>query len=104
MNLFLTPTKSTAETECCACEPGGLVSAFLRTRGSALQSHLISSLQPTAAAGGVVQNGHHSVSSLIHPNPSGLGAAMADYNVVLIVRTGMFFGIPVMALMNLRML
>ena len=77
---------------------------FFERVGSALQPHLISSLQPTAAAGRVVQTGHHPVSSLIHPNPSGLGSTMANYKVVFIVRIGVFVGIPVIALMNLRML
>ena len=35
---------------------------FFAQVGSALQPHLISSLQPTAAAGRVVQTGRHPVS------------------------------------------
>ena len=40
MTLVLALTKSTAETECCACEPGGLASAFLRTIGLSLATTL----------------------------------------------------------------
>ena len=39
---------------------------FFAGMGSALQPHVISSLQPTAAAGRVVQTGRHPVSSLVH--------------------------------------
>ena len=39
---------------------------------SALQSHLISSLQLTEAASRVIQTGLHPVPSLVHPKPSGL--------------------------------
>jgi len=40
MSLFLTLTNSTAETECCACEPGGLASAYLRTSEFSLATTL----------------------------------------------------------------
>ena len=52
---------------------------FLAQVGSALQAHLIIYLQPTAAVGRVVHTGHHPVSSLVHPKPSGLGAAVIGY-------------------------
>ena len=42
--------------------------------GSALQPQLISSPQPTAAAGRVVQTGRHPVSAHVHPKPSGLAS------------------------------
>ena len=54
---------------------------FLAQVGLALQAHLIISLQPTVAAGRVVQTGRHPVSSLAHPKPSGLGAAMIGYSL-----------------------
>ena len=40
MSLFLTLTQSTSETECYACEPGGLAYAFLRTSGFGLATTL----------------------------------------------------------------
>ena len=50
---------------------------------SALQPHLISSVQLTAAAGRVVQTGHHPVSSHVHPKPSGLAAAVISFRLFL---------------------
>ena len=69
--------ESTAETECCACEPGGLSSAFLRTSGFSLATTL--DQLSIAATGRVVKPGRHPVSSLVHPKPSGLGAAMIGW-------------------------
>ena len=59
MSLFLTLTKSTADTAV-------LHLHLFAQVGSAIQPHLISYLQPTTAAGRVVQTGRHPVSSLVH--------------------------------------
>ena len=56
---------------------------FFTQVGSTLQPHLISSLQPTAAAGRVVQTGRHPVSSLVHTKPSGLDASVTGFRLFL---------------------
>ena len=62
--ITLGTDKSSAETECCACEPGGLASAFRRTSGFSLAT--TRDQFSTAAASRVVQTGRHPVSSLVH--------------------------------------
>ena len=61
--------------------PAVLYLHFLAQVGPALQAHLIISLQPTAAAGRVVQTGRYPVSSPVHPKPSRLGAAMIGFRL-----------------------